>query len=86
MPRYLIKFAFFRLFMVRGAPKAVFLHAAAAVRYFGLESGTFGCASRTLLIAPTKLVLAADYVDPEFRENLESRSPNLGPYTTKGTL
>ena len=26
------------------------------------------------------------YEYPEFREDLESRSPNLGPYTTKGTL
>ena len=24
--------------------------------------------------------------DPDPREDLESRSPNLGPYTTKGTL
>ena len=24
--------------------------------------------------------------DPDPRDNLESRSPNLGPYTTKGTL
>ena len=24
--------------------------------------------------------------DPDAREDLKSRSPNLGPYTTKGTL
>ena len=26
------------------------------------------------------------YLIPDSREDLESRSPNLGPYTTKGTL
>ena len=29
-------------------------------------------------------MLLASFPDP--REDLESRSPNLGPYTTKGTL
>ena len=27
-----------------------------------------------------------DTLNPDPREDLESRSPNLGPYTTKGTL
>ena len=30
--------------------------------------------------------LLAGYENPDPREDLESRSPNLGPYTTKGTL
>ena len=34
--------------------------------------------------ADCESILDSHYPDP--REDLESRSPNLGPYTTKGTL